>query len=192
MNLLKINLDFNKQKFPCWKDIRVIIFDFDGIFTDNKVFVDQNGTEFVCCNRADGLGIDLLRKFKEKMNWELDYFIVSTEKNKVVSQRANKLKIDCYQNVKNKREFLINFLKSKFDNYEETLRRTIYLGNDLNDLNVMDIAEYFIAPKNAHPIIKKNADIIIDINGGEGFVRYFIEKIILLDEFDKLGLEDLV
>ncbi len=185
-------MDLNKDKFPSWKDIRLIIFDFDGVFTDNKVFVDQNGTEFVCCDRSDGLGIDLLGKFKERMSWELDYFIVSTEKNKVVSQRASKLKIDCYQNVKNKREFISNFLEKKFNNKENTKKGIVYLGNDLNDLNVVDVVEYFIAPKNAHPIIKKNADFIIDINGGDGFVRYFIEKILLLNEFDKSGLKDLI
>ena len=185
-------MDLNKKKFPSWKDISTIIFDFDGVFTDNKVFVDQNGTEFVRCDRSDGLGIDLLKKFKEKMNWELDYFIVSTEKNKVVTERASKLKIECYQNVNNKREFISNLLKNKFNKSKSSKKGTVYLGNDLNDLNVIDIVEYFIAPMNAHPIIKKNADFIIKVNGGEGFVRNFIEKILILNEFDKSGLKDLI
>ena len=83
-----MNLDSNNKKFPNWKDINTIIFDFDGVFTNNKVYVDQNGAESICCDRSDGLGIDILRKFKKKMNWELDIFIMSTEKNKVVTQRA--------------------------------------------------------------------------------------------------------
>ena len=187
-----MNLDSNNKKFPNWKDINTIIFDFDGVFTNNKVYVDQNGVESICCDRSDGLGIDILRKFKKKMNWELDIFIMSTEKNKVVTQRAKKLKINCYQNIVNKREFLKNYLNSKFKDYKRAKKGSVYLGNDLNDLSVIGLTEYFIAPKNSHPIIKKNADFLIDINGGEGFVRAFIEKILLLNQFDKSGVKDLI
>ena len=70
-----------------------IIFDFDGIFTDNNVLINQDGIETVKCSRADGLGLDILKKFIDKKNWNLDYFILSTEKNPVVMSRAKKLKI---------------------------------------------------------------------------------------------------
>ena len=72
-----MNLDSN-VKIPNWRDINTIIFDFDGVFTNNKVYVDQNGAESICCDRSDGLGIDILRKFKR---WEL--IILSTEKTRL-------------------------------------------------------------------------------------------------------------
>ena len=79
----------NKQ-LPDWKDVHTIVFDFDGVLTDNKVWIDQDGTESVCCDRGDGLGFDLLRTFIKANNWALNCFILSKEKNPVVSARAEK------------------------------------------------------------------------------------------------------
>ena len=70
--------------------IHTIVFDFDGVFTDNKVWIDQNGTESVRCDRGDGLAFDLLRRFSQQNDWNLNYFILSKEKNSVVSVRAAK------------------------------------------------------------------------------------------------------
>ena len=47
------------KKLPDWRDLHTIVFDFDGVFTDNKVWVDQNGVESVRCDRGDGLGFDI-------------------------------------------------------------------------------------------------------------------------------------
>ena len=103
----------NKAFLPEYYEIHTIIFDFDGVFTDNKVVVSENGNESVICNRADGLGLDLLRLFKEKNNWELDLFIVSTESNLVVKKRSEKLKLPCFQGVRNKLDFLKDYLQSR-------------------------------------------------------------------------------
>ena len=67
-----------------WENFHTIIFDFDGVFTDNKVIVSENGLEQVICDRADGLGINILKKFIKKQNWGVEFFILSTEKNPVV------------------------------------------------------------------------------------------------------------
>ena len=83
------------EKLPHWENIHTIIFDFDGIFTDNHVIVSQDGTEAVCCSREDSLGIDILKRFIRKRNWEVEIFILSTEKNNVVLSRSEKLKIKC-------------------------------------------------------------------------------------------------
>ena len=69
---------------------------------------------------------------------------------------------------------------------EEIKKNIVYLGNDLNDYEVMDIVEFFVAPKDAHPLIKKNAQFVIDANGGEGFVREFIEKLIIAKGFGNI------
>ena len=68
-------------------DIDAIILDFDGVLTDNSVYVDQNGIEQVKCSRSDGLAFDVLRKLKKPIH------ILSTEKNPVVLARASKLKV---------------------------------------------------------------------------------------------------
>ena len=69
------------------KKINLIVYDFDGVMTDNKVFVDQKGREMVQVNRADGLGISEIKKLG------IEQIIVSTENNPVVSVRAIKLGI---------------------------------------------------------------------------------------------------
>ena len=79
-----------------FKNIKAIVFDFDGVFTDNRVIVSENGKESVICNRADGLGLEMLRILDIPMT------IISTEKNLVVSSRAKKLKIPVVHGVKNK------------------------------------------------------------------------------------------
>ena len=69
-------------------EIELIVFDFDGVFTDNKVFVDQQGNESVRCSRSDGLAFDLLRFYIKKFNINCSFFILSTEINAVVKKRA--------------------------------------------------------------------------------------------------------
>ena len=162
------------KKLPDWKDIHAIVFDFDGVFTDNKVWVDQNGIELVCCDRGDGLGFDLLRAFIKANNWELNYFILSKEKNPVVSVRAEKLQIDCIQSTPNKADYLANYL------YENNLnaKGLVYLGNDLNDLAAMRVAGFSVAPSDAHAVILDQADLILPQKGGDRFVRAFIELLI--------------
>ena len=66
-------------------DIDAFIFDFDGVLTNNMVIVDQYGKESVSCSRADGLAFDVLHKLKKSV------YILSTEKNPVVTARADKI-----------------------------------------------------------------------------------------------------
>ena len=73
--------------------------DFDGVFTNNKVLVDQNGRESVYCDRADGLAFDLVRAFKKMGLIDAKFFIISKEKNPVVIARAEKLKLICHHMI---------------------------------------------------------------------------------------------
>jgi len=164
------------KKLPDWKDIHAIVFDFDGVFTDNKVWVDQNGIELVCCDRGDGLGFDLLRAFIKANSWAVNYFILSKEKNPVVSVRAEKLRIDCVQAMSDKVVYLANYL----DENKLSTEGLVYLGNDLNDLAAMQMAGFSVAPSDAHAVILDQADLMLPQKGGDGFVRAFIELLIRL------------
>ena len=165
------------KKLPDWKDVHTIVFDFDGVFTDNKVWVDQNGVESVRCDRGDGLGFDLLRSFIQKNNWDLQYFILSKEVNPVVSARAQKIQVDCIQSTSDK----AGHLKKHLMNNNLDSDGLIYLGNDLNDLAAMKIAGFSIAPVDSHPLILNQADLVLQKKGGNGFVREFIEMLIGLE-----------
>ena len=183
---------FNILNLPNWQNVHTIAFDFDGIFTDNKVYFTQGGIEIIRCDRSDSLGLDILKKFIKKKKWDLDYFIISREKNDVVLERARKLGIKCFNNINNKKDFLLKYLSKKNTNIEKIRDGFIFLGNDLNDLEAINISGFSIAPLDAHPIIKDNVDLIINKKGGEGFVREFIEILIKINEFDKKDLTELI
>ena len=163
MKIKKIKLD----------DLEALIFDFDGVLTDNKVHLDQDGNEWVTCNRADGLAFFILEKIKKPT------FVISTEKNKVVAARAKKLKIPVLFGIQNKSEVLKKLsLKKKFN-----LDKTLYVGNDLNDYEALQLCGYSACPSDSHKKIKKIATFKLDAKGGSGVVRELLEEIL---EFDFL------
>ena len=177
-----------EKKLPKANQIHTIIFDFDGVFTNNKVTIDQNGNEFITCDRGDGLAFDLLKSFLKEKAYRINYFILSKERNKIVNARASKLKIKCHHNISNKLEFIKDYLSKNFPNQINSNKGIIYLGNDINDYSSMKYSGYSVAPKDAHPSILEIADVIINKKGGEGFIRLFVEKLIKDNEVDILGL----
>ena len=152
-------------------NIDAFVFDFDGVLTNNLVYLNQEGMESVACSRADGLAFDVLRKLKKPT------FILSTEKNSVVTMRAKKLKIQALQGIKNKADALSSLSESK--GYD--LGRILYVGNDLNDFNVMKICGYSVCPIDSHIKIKELSNIVLNTRGGEGVVRELLEEIFNLD-----------
>lgn len=91
-----------------WRSIKLLISDFDGVMTDNRVLIDETGKESVYVSRADGQAVHLLRSMG------IDIVIMSTEINGVVGQRANKLNVECIQNITNKAECLKLYCKKKY------------------------------------------------------------------------------
>ncbi len=180
------------KKLPDWNNIHTIIFDFDGIFTNNKVIVDQNGIEYIVCDRGDGLGFDLLRAFSKLKNLKINFLIISKEKNNVLEKRAQKLNLNCVYGISNKKKYVDKYFKETFPNLREPNKGLIYLGNDLNDLSMIRYAGFSIAPNDAHEIIKKEADLVINKNGGDSFIREFIEEFIQLKLMTLDEIEDLL
>lgn len=149
------------------KNIELIVYDFDGVMTDNKVILREDGLESVVVNRADGLAIGMIKEMGIKQ------LILSKEKNRVVEVRANKLKIPFLRGVDNKKEVLIDYCKKK----DIDFKSVVYIGNDINDLEVMKMVGYPICPSDAYEEIKKFSKIILNVPGGAGVVRDFIKYI---------------
>lgn len=143
------------------KDIDLIVYDFDGVMTDNRVIVAQDGTESVIVNRSDGLGVDYFRGLG------IPQLILTTEKNPVVEVRAKKLRLEVISLCKDKRDAVENYCSKKGFN----LSRVIYVGNDLNDLEAMKVVGVPVAPQDANVEIKKIAKLITESKGGEGVVK---------------------
>ena len=148
--------------------IKLIVYDFDGVMTDNKVYIDQNGNEMVQVNRSDGLGIAKIKTLGIKQ------IIISTEENTVVSARANKLDIPCLQGIANKKYALKDYCQKN----DIQILQVAYVGNDINDKNAMEIAGFSFCPADAHEAIKEISDHILKRNGGDGVIREIFDIII--------------
>jgi YrbI family 3-deoxy-D-manno-octulosonate 8-phosphate phosphatase len=160
-------------------NIDVFVFDFDGVLTNNMVYLDQNGKESVSCSRGDGLAFDALRKLKKSA------YILSTEKNTVVSARAQKLQISVLQGVENKVAGIQEIIKKENCKLENIL----YVGNDLNDYRVMSICGFTACPADSHEKIKQISSIVLKTNGGFGVVRELLEDVFGLDFIEILYKE---
>ena len=144
-----------------------MVFDFDGVFTDNTVYIFEDGRESVVCNRADGIGIEILRKLKIPMK------IISTEQNSVVIERAKKLNLSVIKNVSNKRNELEKFSKLVGVGVEYIA----FVGNDINDEECMKNVGFPIAVNDAVEKIKMISKHVLSKNGGKGAVREFCELV---------------
>ena len=144
-----------------FENIELIVYDFDGVMTDNRVMVDQNGNESVMANRGDGYGVGMIRKLGVKQ------VILSTEVNPVVEMRAQKLNLEVIHGVSDKKQTLEKYCADR----NISLDRVMYLGNDLNDIDAMKCVGIKGAPKDAEPEILEIADWISEKSGGYGVVR---------------------
>jgi YrbI family 3-deoxy-D-manno-octulosonate 8-phosphate phosphatase len=180
------------KSFPTLAAIHTVAFDFDGVFTDNKVWVDQEGREIVRCDRGDGLAFDLVHAYRQRGKLNAEFFILSKEPNPVVLGRARKLKLDCHHDIRDKLAFMQQYLSTRFPLIPDSFSGLIYLGNDLNDLPLMRHAGYVVAPVDAHPKVRAIAHLILEQRGGEGFVRAFIEHLLEINQLTDKEIDELV
>ena len=148
--------------------IDLVVFDFDGVMTDNGVWVDEDGREQARCNRGDGWGIGRLNEAGVRI------IIVSTEKRSIASARARKLGIDCHQSIGDKGAFLRQLLASEGIDPAHVA----YVGNDVNDLPAMDIVGFPVAVADADPAVLRVARLVLERRGGHGAVREFCDRLL--------------
>jgi YrbI family 3-deoxy-D-manno-octulosonate 8-phosphate phosphatase len=153
------------------EDLDAVVLDFDGTLTDDTVVVDQDGRESVTVHRGDGLGIAALRRAG------LDVLILSTERNPVVAARARKLGIPALSGIDDKGTALAQWCA---DN-GHSLRRTAYVGNDVNDLPCFQLVGWPIAVADAHHSVRARARIVTAARGGRGAVREFASRLLRED-----------
>ncbi len=143
------------------RSIRLVAFDFDGVFTDNKVYVFQDGTEAVCCHRGDGIGLEKLKYLG------IDCVVVSTEVNPIVGARGRKLGVPCVQGCQDKRVALEAIVRER----RLSLEQVAFLGNDVNDRSCLEIVGLPMVVQNAHSDVISLALYQTKAKGGEGAVR---------------------
>jgi YrbI family 3-deoxy-D-manno-octulosonate 8-phosphate phosphatase len=146
---------------PLLRRVRLVVFDFDGVFTDNRVWVNERGEEMLAFSRSDGLG---LRRLDEA---GVDYLIVSTEPNPIVGARAQKLGAACIQDVADK----LAVVRSEADRRGVGLEDVAYVGNDVNDAECLRVVGLPIVPADAWPEVRPLARWVLERPGGAGCVR---------------------
>jgi N-acylneuraminate cytidylyltransferase len=156
------------SKRPLPKLVDLLVMDFDGVMTDDRVWVDQEGHESVAANRSDGMGIAALHKAGIPM------VVLSTEPNPVVTARCRKLNLPVIQGLSDKTVALRNLLQER----QLDPAHVVYLGNDVNDLPCFPLVGCAIAVADAHPDVLSQADLILSHPGGYGSVRELCDRII--------------
>lgn len=153
---------------PMPEEIELLILDFDGVITDNRVWTDQDGRESVASNRSDSEGLSRLRKAG------VAAVVISKETNPVVARRCEKLSIPCLQGIGDKATALKDLLA------ERTIdpARTVYLGNDTNDLPCFPLVGWAVAVADAVLEVKRAADHVTQKAGGHGAVREICDLIL--------------
>ena len=144
-----------KSKLP-----KIIITDFDGCLTDDRVWLNQDGEEFVAANRKDGLAVKRLKTLG------VEVIIASTETNKVVLARGNKMGVEVLQGLADKAEAIEQYLKQKNLSWNDVW----YIGNDVNDLGAIERADLSLCPADAVKKVRKTVDIVLKTNGGRGIL----------------------
>jgi YrbI family 3-deoxy-D-manno-octulosonate 8-phosphate phosphatase len=147
--------------------IRLAVFDFDGVFTDNRVWVNEHGEESVRCSRSDGLG---LRRLDDV---GVPYVIVSTEANAVVQARAAKLRAECVNGVDDK----LAVVEEQAGRHGASLADVAYVGNDVNDAACLEAVGLPVVPADAWPEVVPLARWVLDRPGGGGCVREFCDAV---------------
>jgi 3-deoxy-D-manno-octulosonate 8-phosphate phosphatase (KDO 8-P phosphatase) len=152
---------------PLLERVRFAVFDFDGVFTDNRVWVNERGEELLAFSRSDGLGLRRLDEVGVK------YLIVSTEPNPIVGARAVKMNADCVQGVDDK----LAVLFERTEQLGVALGETAYVGNDVNDVECLRAVGCPVVPADAWPEVRSLAKWVLSRAGGTGCVREFCDAV---------------
>jgi len=149
-----------KSKLSNTKIPKIIFTDFDGCLTDDRVWLNLDGEEFVAANRKDGLAVKRLK------NLGIQVVIASTESNKVVLARGNKMGVDVLQGLADKAEAIEQYLEQKNLSWNDIW----YIGNDVNDLGAIKRSNLSICPADAVKKVRKSVDVVLKTKGGYGIL----------------------
>jgi YrbI family 3-deoxy-D-manno-octulosonate 8-phosphate phosphatase len=164
-----------KRSMP--EKIDLVICDFDGVITDNRVWVDQNGKESVAAYRSDSIRI---RELREQ---GIEVLILSSEPNRVVEARAKKMGVEAIHGIgiQEKGRVMREVLAQKNIQAENV----IFVGNDLNDLPCFEVAGWSVAVADAYPEVIRAADFVLSKAGGHGALRELCDLLLRQDNLRK-------
>jgi YrbI family 3-deoxy-D-manno-octulosonate 8-phosphate phosphatase len=157
--------------------IKLFITDIDGVWTDGGMYYDQSGNEWKKFNTSDSVGVLFLRLLN------IPLAIVTGEDTSIVKRRADKLKVNyLYMGVKDKLKVVEELCKS----LSITMEEVAYIGDDINDIHLLRAVGLSASPANAPEYVKREVDWVLDVKGGDGAFRNFVEKALVKEgSFEK-------
>ena len=159
----------DKNNFKIKNNIKLFCTDVDGVLTDSGMYYSEKGDELKKFNTRDGKAIELLKKHKIKTA------IITSENTSIVKKRGDKIGVDfIFQGINNKLEHVKKLCREQ----KIKLSEIAFIGDDLNDLNLLKNVGLSACPSNAVYKIKNISDYICSKKGGDGCMREFAEKII--------------
>ena len=150
-------------------DVKVVITDVDGVLTDGGMYYSTNGEMLKKFNTRDGMGVEILR------NNKIPVIIMTRENSKIVISRAKKLLIDDVNVGIKKKEMLLSKICKKYQINKENVA---YIGDDINDLEILKQVGFSASPSDGITIVKKESDYLCKSKGGEGVLREVADLII--------------
>lgn len=148
---------------------KIVITDIDGVWTDGGMYYDQTGNELKRFNTSDSVGVYLCRQLS------IPVAIMTGETTKIVERRAEKLKVD----------FLFQGVKSKLDTSKElchqlniTLDEVAFIGDDINDIELLSAVGFSACPPNARSYIQSKVHYVTKLRGGDGAFRDMVEHLL--------------
>ena len=161
-------MKINPKLADKFSKVQFLALDFDGVFTDNLVYTTETGEESVSCWRSDGLGLSMVKKLG------IPIWVISTEKNPVVSARCQKLGINCIQGCEDK----FSAFKKLLNKFNVDFEHTAFVGNDINDALCLKKVGLPIIVADSHKDIYSLAKYKTVKVGGRGAVREVCDLIV--------------
>ena len=152
-----------------FKKIKIVLTDVDGVLTDGGMYYSKDGDVMKKFHARDGMGISLLRKN------DILTVIVTKEKTKMVKKWAKKMNAKLFDGVLNKEEILEKICTQ----YDVFPYEIAYIGDDVNDVNLLKLVGLGVVPKDGNQIAKKSSNYISKTIGGKGVFREVAELILL-------------
>lgn len=149
---------------------KIVVTDIDGVWTDGGMYYDQSNIELKKFNTSDSAGVLWCR-----LN-NIPVVIITGENTEIVKRRAEKLKIEhLYLGIKDKVKVLGSLLEELSLNWADVA----YIGDDINDYQVLKRVGYSSCPSNAPLYIQSIVDHVVPVKGGDGAFRAFVETILI-------------
>ena len=151
------------------KNIKLVLTDVDGVLTDGGMYYSADGEYMKKFNTRDSMGMELL------LNYKIKTVLITRENSKIVKKRVQKIQtVDLYSGVLDKKDLLPKILKKYNVKYDEIA----YIGDDINDIDIMKSVGFSVTPSDGNYRVKKISDYICDLKGGEGAFREFADIIL--------------